>query len=95
MQEYQQIVIKDFGSVQAALGDISRKRSQDITDRNTFPFIFVLGRKVAKVPSGSADVVPSDRIGDQNLTKDYAYFCVSDGGTPEAAVWRRIAMASW
>lgn len=95
MQPYQQIVIKDFPSVQDALGDMSRKRLNDITDRDTFPAIFVLGRKVAKVPSGSADVVPTDRIGDCNTTADYAYFCVSDGGSPEAAVWRRIAMATW
>lgn len=93
MQPYQQIVIKDFGSVQAALGDISRKRQEDITYINTLPSIYVRGRTVARVPSGSADVVPTDRIGDQNLTKDYAYFCVSDGAG--GAVWRRIAMATW
>lgn len=94
MQPYQQIVIKDFDSVRDALGDISRKRQEDITFINTLPAVYVRGRLVAKVPSGSADVAATDRLGDVNFTKDYAYFCVSDGAG--GAVWRRIAMgAAW
>lgn len=92
-QPFQQVVISDFPSVQKSLGDISRKRQDDITYITTLPSVFVRGRTVARVPSGSADVVPTDRIGDQNLQQDYAYFCVNDG--TGLAVWRRIAMATW
>lgn len=93
MQPYPQNIKPDFESVVDALQDISRKRQEDITDRNTFNSIFVNGRKVGKVPSGSADVVPTDRIGDLNITKDYIYTCCDDGAG--GAVWRRQAQSAW
>lgn len=93
MQPYPQNIKPDTDSLLSAFQDISRKREQDITDRNTFPSVFVSGRTVGRVPSASANVLATDRIGDQNLTKDYAYFCVSDGAG--GAVWRRIVMATW
>lgn len=93
MQPYQKNIKENLKDVVTAANDMSRKREEDITDRNTFNSIYVMGRKVGKVPSSSADVADTDRVGDQNLTKDYAYFCVSDGAG--GAVWRRIAMATW
>lgn len=93
MQPYPQNIEPTFPSVVNALQDISRKRQEDITDRNTFNSIFVNGRKVGKVPSGSADVVASDRIGDLNITKDYIYTCCDDGAG--GAVWRRQAQSAW
>lgn len=93
MQPYPQNVKPDIYSILDAVQDISRKRQEDITDRNTFPSVFVRGRTVGKVPASSLDVADTDRIGDQNLTKDYAYFCVDDGAG--GAEWRRIAMGVW
>lgn len=93
MQPYPQNIQPNIPSILDALQDISRKRQEDITDRNTFNSIFVLGRKVGKVPSGSADVVSSDRIGDQNATKDYLYMLVPDG--LGGAVWRRFTAGAW
>ncbi len=93
MQPYPQNIKPNIESILDALQDISRKRQEDITDRNTFPSVFPRGRTVGKIPSSSVDVIATDRIGDQNLTKDYAYFCVSDGAG--ASVWRRIAMGTW
>jgi len=93
MQPFPKIIAQTLDSVRDAVLQIGRFRDEDIRDRNNFPQVFVQGRSVGRVPSGSADVVPTDRIGDQNLTADYAYFCVNDG--MGAAVWRRIAMGSW
>lgn len=93
MQPYPQNIQPNISSILDALQDISRKRQEDITDRNTFNSIFVNGRKVGKVPSVSADVVASDRIGDINITKDYIYTCCDDGAG--GAVWRRIAQGAW
>lgn len=72
--------------------DVARKRQEDIVEFNNLPNVFISGRKVAKVPTGSADVAPSDRIGDLNYDASYLYICVDDGGT---AAWRRVALGSW
>lgn len=72
--------------------DVARKRLEDIANFNNLPNLFISGRKVAKVPTGSADVDPSDRIGDFNYTTSYLYICVDDSGT---AAWRRVALGSW
>lgn len=93
MQPFKQTVVKDFASLREALGDISRKRQEDITDRNNFNSIFVNGRKVGKVPSGSADVVASDRIGDFNVDNTYAYWLVDDGAG--GAEWVRAGVSTW
>lgn len=96
MQSYPQNVKADVGSLLNAVQDISRKREQDITDRNTFNSIFVRGRTVGKVPSGSADVVSTDRIGDRNFDANYGYILVlADPLDPTSAAWRRWALSSW
>jgi hypothetical protein len=72
--------------------DVARKRLEDIANFNNLPNLFMAGRKVGKVPTGSADVTPSDRIGDFNYTTSYLYICVDNSGT---AAWRRVALGSW
>lgn len=75
-------------NVVESLRQISRYRGEDITDRNNFPSIFMLGRKVGKVPSSSTDVVPTDRVGDFNYTPTALYFLADNAGTP---VWIRFS----
>ena len=90
MQQFPKTVTED--TVVDVVRQIVRLRGEDITDRNTFPSVFVSGRKVAKVPTSAADVATTDRVGDFNVTTTYAYFCVDNAGT---AIWRRCAIASW
>lgn len=72
--------------------DVARKRLEDISNFDNIPNLFISGRKVAKVPTGSADIVASDRIGDFNYDANYLYICVNVSGT---AAWRRVAIGSW
>ena len=90
MQQYPKKVTED--TVVDVVSQIVRLRDNDITDRNTFPSVFLSGRSVAKVPSSAADVAATDRVGDFNVTATYAYFCVNNAG---ATVWRRVAVSSW
>ena len=90
MQQFPKNVTPD--TVVDIVSQIVRLRDNDITDRNTFPSVFLSGRSVAKVPSSAADVAAADRVGDFNVTPSYAYFCVNNSGT---TVWRRVAVSSW
>jgi len=90
MQQFPKTVTED--TVVDVVNQIVRLRDNDITDRNTFPSVFLSGRSVAKVPTSAADVVATDRIGDFNVTATYAYYCIDNAGTVE---WRRSAVASW
>lgn len=71
---------------------ISRSRQEDVAESVNFYNIFIQGRKVGKIPSSSADVVATDRVGDFNYSDSYLYLCVDSGGS---AVWRRVALGSW
>lgn len=71
--------------------DVARKRLEDITDTNNLVNVFIRGRKVAKVPTGSTDTADS-RVGDFNCTPTFLYVCVDNAGTAE---WRRVAIGSW
>lgn len=74
------------------LRDICRQRKTDVSDFNNLKNIFMSGRKVAKIPSGAADISSADRVGDFNYTTGYLYICVDNSGTAE---WRRVALSSW
>lgn len=93
MQPYPKIINNTTESIGDAVRQISRLREEDITYFNTIPATYVMGRSVGKVPSGSADVAVTDRIGDLNITKDYIYSCCDDGAG--GAVWRRVAQVAW
>jgi len=73
---------------------VVRSRSEDVQEFNNLQNIFILGRKVGKVPSASNDVVASDKIGDFNPdgTTGYVYFLVDNSGTAE---WQRATLGSW
>lgn len=69
-----------------------RERTQDIKDFDNLTNTFISGRKVGKIPTGAADISPTDRVGDFNYTTSFLYIVVNNAGTAE---WRRAALASW
>jgi hypothetical protein len=79
----------------AILGEFCREsarlREQDIADFSNLSNVFMKGRKVGKIPTGSSDVSAGDRIGDFNYDASYLYICVDNSG----AAWRRITLGSW
>lgn len=74
------------------LGFINRERLNDVQDFNNIQNRFVAGRKVGKVPSSSADVVGTDKLGDLNYDASYLYILIDNAGTAE---WRRASLGSW
>jgi len=91
MNPYPQFVENTLDNHTNVLRNICRERQIDSKDWSNLPNRFLTGRRVAKVPSSSADITDS-REGDFNVTATYAYFCVNNGGT---LVWRRVAVAAW
>lgn len=71
---------------------ICSERKNDISQVSNLTNIFVGGRLVGKIPSGSADVTPEDKIGDINFTATFMYVLINNAGT---ATWRRATLASW
>lgn len=75
-----------------ALRRIARERENDVQDWYNLPSRFMAGRKVDKIPTGSANVTDTDKLGDFNYSTTYLYICVDNAGT---LAWRRVALASW
>lgn len=71
--------------------EAARLREEDVSDFANLKNVFIAGRKVGKIPTGSADTTDTDRIGDFNYDADYMYLCVDDNG----ATWRRATLRSW
>lgn len=92
MKPYPRILNDDIKDLANVLRYIARERDADINDWNNLSQAFVAGRKVGKVPTSSADVADTDRVGDFNFSASYLYLCVNNGG---AAAWRRVALGSW
>lgn len=94
MQPYPRNIKPDVSQCADAINVISRLRDQDIIDRNSFPSVFLSGRTVGKIPTSSADIAPSDRVGDVSFAVNgsYIYYCVNVSGS---ALWRRVALGSW
>ena len=87
MQNYPKSI--DEKNVVQVVRKISQLREEDILDRNNFPAIFFLGRKVGKVPASSLDIAATDRVGDMNYDTNFLYLF------PTVSGWRRIALATW
>jgi len=92
MKPYPSLKDKSADGMAEMLQFISRQREIDTRDWNNLQNIYVLGRKVGKIPASSADVDATDRVGDVNYTTTYLYILVDNAGT---AVWRRVALGSW
>ncbi len=74
------------------LRQITSIRKSDITTISQITSSFISGRKVGKIPSSSADVDVTDKVGDVNYTASYFYILIDNSGTP---AWRRVALGSW
>jgi hypothetical protein len=70
---------------------VQRLREDDIREQQNLTNIFMRGRKVGKIPTSSADVAASDKIGDFNYDASYLYILVDNSG----ATWRRATLGSW
>lgn len=68
---------------------ITRERDNDVREYNNLPQIYLSGRKVNKIPSGSSDVAATDKLNDFNWDASYMYILVDNSGTAE---WRRITL---
>jgi len=71
---------------------VVRERTQDVQEFSNLKNIFILGRKVGKIPSASNDVAVDDKIGDVNYSATFLYILIDNAGT---ASWRRVALSSW
>lgn len=92
MKTYPKLLKSDIDSVVSVLQFIIRERQNDVTENTNLPQIFIGGRKVGKIPTGSVDVVASDKVGDFNYDLDFLYILVNNAGTAE---WRRGMLAAW
>lgn len=71
--------------------EVARVREEDVQNFNNLSNVFMRGRKVGKIPTGSSDIAATDRVGDFNYDASYLYLCVDNSG----ATWRRITLGSW
>lgn len=91
MKLYPALKERAVDAVSVVMEFIIRERQYDVQDWNNLPQRFMLGRKVGKVPSSSADVAATDKIGDFNYDASYFYILVDNSG----AAWRRATLGSW
>lgn len=91
-ESYPLLTNADPQQVADTLREIARLRERDIEDFANLKNVFMRGRKVAKIPTASTDIVATDREGDFNFDVDYVYICV---GTGSGLAWRRTAVESW
>lgn len=92
MKQFPNMVVRTEADLYTLARYILKERENDINDFNNLQNIFMAGRKVGKIPTGSADIAPTDRIGDFNFSDTYLYLVVESGGN---AVWRRSALSAW
>lgn len=81
----------DLRSALDVLDKISQIRADDQTKWDNLTQQFILGRRVAKVPTSSSDTSGS-AVGDFNVTTTFAYYCVNNAGT---AQWVRVAVGTF
>jgi hypothetical protein len=91
MKIYPQVIKDNIQEHTNVLKQIARLRQEDVQEFTNLTQVFISGRKVGKIPTSSADITPSDRVGDFSFDPDYIYIVVDDGG----AVWRRATLGSW
>lgn len=91
MKSYPALLSEQAKDLASAYRYIQRLRDEDVRDFDNLANVYMAGRKVGKIPSGSADVDPEDRFGDFNYDADYLYLVINDSG----AAWRRIPLEVW
>ena len=92
MKTYPQIVTNSIDNHSEILRQITRLRNEDIGDFDNLQNQYIGGRKTNRIPSGSADVLATDRVGDLTYDLSFGYFLIDVGGT---VAWRRWALSAW
>ena len=88
---YENIVDESNEELARFAREATRLRGQDVEDFTNLSNVFMRGRKVGKIPTGSSDITDS-RVGDFNYDTSYFYICVDNAGT---ATWRRVSIGAW
>ncbi len=91
-KDYPYWATETLEDVREQLRQITNTRKEDISTISQIASSFIAGRKVGKVPTSSADVTATDKVGDVNYTASFLYILIDNGGTP---AWRRVALSSW
>ncbi len=92
LQPYPSAIDNSLPGVVATLQKISQLRGNDQIQWNNLQNQFISGRRVARVPSASTNVLATDNVGDFNVTATYAYFLINNSGTIE---WVRVAVGTF
>ena len=93
MKPWPRDIKKTNESIVSALNYMVRARKDDITEFDNLGNVFISGRKVDRIPTGSTDIVATDSVGDFNYDENYIYILVIDGSSN--IVWRRASLGSW
>lgn len=91
-KDYPYYPVSNVEEIIEQLRQITNIRKDDISTIQNLPNVFLLGRKVGKIPSASNDVTNGDKLGDLSYSADFLYILVDNAGT---AQWRRVALSSW
>ncbi len=91
MRVYPTLTKSDNKSLMDAINQISRLRKDDVAAWNNLTQVFISGRKVGTIPSGSTVTAVTDREGDFNYDSAHAYLAETIGST---LMWARWAIST-
>ncbi len=92
LKSYPVLFEESTADIASVLREITRIRDSDKAAFDNLKSRFIGGRKTSRIPSSSADVLDTERMGDFTADTNYIYIIVDNGGT---LVWRRAALGSW
>lgn len=92
MKTYPKFTEKNSKDIIEILEFIIKERKNDVNDFTNLKNVFISGRKVAKIPTGSLDVTDTDRVGDFNYDLSSLYILVDNGGSAE---WRQAMLSAF
>jgi len=92
LKTYPTLQVETVEDIAEVLREIVRIRDSDRDAFDNLKGRFIAGRRVSRIPSGSSDVLDSDRLGDFTTDADYIYILVDDSGS---LAWRRSSLGSW
>lgn len=92
LKNYPTVKSGDIDDVGYILREITKIRPSDQAQFDNIKSRYIAGRKVSRSPSGSLDVVNTDKVGDFAVDTSFIYILIDNAGTPE---WRRSSLASW
>lgn len=92
LKTYPDVVEETSEALADVLREMVRIRQSDKAEFDNLKGKFIAGRKVTRIPTGSANVLSTDRLGDFTADSNYIYILVDNGGTLS---WRRTALSTW